>query len=126
MADETNRALVHLLSDQPVSPGDRELAQRNRRHGLPRQEVQATDDRLARLLAGSPAGGGIGSDAGMPGAQVQRDPAMEKKIQQRAMAGLPPTPEMDAYLRAIASEKEARGMRTAPGADNHYEGISHG
>jgi hypothetical protein len=38
---------------------------------------------------------------------------MERLIQIRAMRGLDPTPEQDAYLRAIMPEKEARGERLA-------------
>jgi hypothetical protein len=55
--------------------------------------------------------GGIGSDALMPVAPVVRDPNLERQIQVRALRGLDPTPEQDAYLRAIMPEKEARGER---------------
>jgi hypothetical protein len=59
------------------------------------------------------ASGGIGSDARFPVQPVVRDPAIERQIQRRAMAGYDPTPEQDAYLRAIMPEKEARGERLA-------------
>ena len=134
MADE-NGELARLLAgtDQPVSPAEREMAARNRKlraqAGQPgddlartlagpggigsdgRMPVAPAADDLTRTLAGT--GGGIGSDARMPVAPVQRDPQLERKIQVWTMSGRQPTPEMDAYLRAIAPEKMDRSERLA-------------
>jgi hypothetical protein len=63
--------------------------------------------------------GGIGSDALLPVAPVQRDPILERQIQRRAMAGMELTPDMATYLRAIAPEKEAN-------AENIVHGILRG
>jgi hypothetical protein len=57
--------------------------------------------------------GGIGSDARMPVATVPFDRHMEQQIQARAMAGLDPTPEQAAYLKAIMPQKEALGDKWA-------------
>jgi hypothetical protein len=82
------------------------------------EQAQGTDPfdvqlaELQRQLSGG-GQGGIGSDARMPVAPVVRDPRTERLIQLRAMRGLDPTPEQDAYLRAIRPEKEARGDRLA-------------
>jgi hypothetical protein len=113
MADDTNNELATLLAaDMPVSPAERELAHRNRKL---RQPVQPADHNtiVDPRLVGMLASGGIGSDARMPVRPVMRGPGMERQIQQRAMAGYDPTPEQDAYLRAVAPEKEARGERLA-------------
>ena len=134
MADD-NGELARLLAgaEQPVGPAERELAARNRKlraqAGQPgddlartlagpggigsdgRMPVGPAADDLTRTLAGT--GGGIGSDARMPIAPVQRDPQLERKIQVWTMSGRQPTPEMDAYLRAIAPEKMDRSERLA-------------
>jgi hypothetical protein len=70
----------------------------------------ADDATLAAILRQP---GGIGSDARMPVAEVPFDRHMEQQIQARAMAGLDPTPEQAAYLKAIMPQKEALGDKWA-------------
>ena len=116
---EKAAAVKELYAKQgmPVVPGsekERPMAEQ----GTDPNPFDAALRELAQMLADGGeddggGGGGIGSDARMPVQPVTRDPRLERQIQVRASRGMDPTPEQDAYLRAIAPEKAERSERLA-------------
>jgi hypothetical protein len=104
-----------------------------------RQGTDPFDEQLAELQRMISGGGVIGSDARMPVQDAARPPAgisvdyssnpmglssgrgpgtlrdrrLDLQIQNRAMRGLPPTPDQELYLNAVAPEKAERSERLA-------------
>lgn len=94
--------LIKSGSKQAVS----ENVRREVDSGRPQKQAIAIALDIARR-AKKAAGGAVGyADGGAP-----NDARISRQIQERAMRGLDPTPEQQAYLEAVAGAKEANSAR---------------